>query len=80
MPYLGEAPADIRMRRMVQREIPNREHCEHLKARARAQADEDAFREVCRLRGWNWTTALRHVDLALAHLFLVMIRLDDRTL
>lgn len=78
MPGLGEAPADLRMRRMVEREIPDREHREQLKAWARAQADEGAFREMCRLRGWNRTTALRHVDLALAHLFLVMIRLDGR--
>ena len=58
----------------------DREHREQLKAWARAQADEGAFREVCRLRGWNRTTALRHVGLALAHLFMVMIRLDRRDL
>ena len=73
MPELGEAPADLRMRRLVEQQVPDREHREQLKAWCRAQMDEGAFREICRLRGWNRTSALRHVDLALAHLFLVMI-------
>lgn len=69
----GEAPADLRMRRLVEREIPDRQHREQLKAWCRSQTDEGAFRETCRLRGWNRTSALPHVDLALAHLFLAMI-------
>lgn len=72
-PDLGRSPLDTKMRRLVEREIPEREHREQLKAWCRSQMDEGAFREICRLRGWNRTSALRHVDLALAHLFLVMI-------
>lgn len=72
-PELGRSPLDIGIRRLVEREIPDREHREQLKAWCRSQSDEGAFREICRLRGWNRTSALRHVDLALAHLFLVMI-------
>ncbi|GJD77988.1 hypothetical protein GCM10007886_01390 [Methylobacterium gregans] len=76
LPELGPVPFDMRMRRLVDREIPDREHREQLKAWCRAQMDDGAFRETCRLRGWNRTTAQRHVDLALAHLFLVMIYQD----
>ncbi|WP_375453736.1 hypothetical protein [uncultured Methylobacterium sp.] len=72
MPGLGEAPADVRMRRLVERHVPEREHREQLKAWCRSQGDEASFREVCRLRGWTRTTAQRHVDLALAQIFLVM--------
>ncbi|MCJ2112960.1 hypothetical protein MKK64_17405 [Methylobacterium sp. E-025] len=76
MPGLGEAPADVRMRRLVERHVPDREHREQLKAWSRAQADDGAFREACRLRGWNRTSAQRHVDLALAQIFLVMSAID----
>ncbi|MRI57774.1 hypothetical protein D8770_28340 [Methylobacterium sp. DB1607] len=72
-PVLGPSPLDQSIRRLVEREIPDREHREQLKAWCRAQMDEGAFRETCRLRGWSRSTAQRHVDLALAHLFLVMI-------
>ena len=72
-PDLGLSPLDTKMRRLVEREIPDREHREQLKAWCRAQMDEGAFREACRLRGWNRSSAQRHVDLALAHLFLVMV-------
>ena len=78
-PDLGEAPADVRMRRLVERQVSDREHREQLKAWCRAQADEGAFREACRLRGWNRNSAQRHVDLALAQVFLAMIRGDDET-
>lgn len=77
-PDLGRSPLDTRIRRLVEREITDRQHREQLKAWCRSQADEGAFRDICRRRGWNRTTALRHVDLALAHLFLVMIRLDGQ--
>ncbi len=73
-PDLGPYPLDLRIRRLVEREIPDREHREQLKAWCRAQADEGAFRETCRLRGWSRTTAQRHVDLAITHLLLVMVQ------
>ncbi|MCJ2107873.1 hypothetical protein MKK70_21335 [Methylobacterium sp. E-041] len=77
MPGFGEAPADLRMRRLVEQHVTDREHREQLKAWCRSHMDEGAFREACRLRGWNRTTAQRHVDLALAQIFLVMSAIDD---
>ena len=76
MPELGEAPADLRMRRMVESYIRDREHREQLKAWARAQAEESAFRQICQLRGWNRTTALRHVELALGMIYMMMNMTD----
>ena len=52
--------------------MAEREHREQLKAWARAQADEGAFRQSCRLRDWNRTTALRNVELALGAIYLIM--------
>lgn len=48
LPELGPAPFDLRMRRLIEREIPHRDHREQLKAWCRAQMDEGAFREACR--------------------------------
>ena len=73
MPGLeGTPPADLRMRRLVERYVDDRVHREQLKAWARGQGDEASFRETCRNRGWDRGTAQRHVDKALAMMLLVM--------
>lgn len=72
----GPPPADLRIQRLVERYVSDREHREQLKAWARSQGSEASFRAACILRQWDRGTAQRHVDKALAMLLLVMNALE----
>ena len=77
LPGAGDSPSDMRIRRLVDAYVLDREHREQLKAWARGQADEASFRAACRDRGWNRDTAQRNVDRALGMVFMMMNLRDE---